>query len=103
MTTTEKNTIIDKFLNRTVSVNQYNENWNELMLVVKKVEQIEESDFTVYINNDGCKISGVELYPYLHIVELSTTKIQAVYNACVEFIKWYNEQKVNLGKKQKKL
>ena len=103
--TTENNKIIAEFMGLTIitdgisyfdtnykPLKKYHSDYNWLMEVVEKIETSKDNDFTVYINNDCCKISGFELYPNLHIVELSTTKIQSVYNACLEFIKWYNEQ-----------
>lgn len=47
---------------------EYHSNWNWLMEVVKKMEG-------------------------LHYEFILTTNIENTYNACIEFIKWYNEQK----------
>ena len=62
------------------------------MPVVEKIESLgykvdiskwENSQYCgIYLN--GKKISGNE----------TNTKIEAVYNACLEFIKWYNENKI---------
>ena len=70
--------------------NTYHKDWNWLMEVVEKIESLgykvhistwENSQFCgIYLN--GKKISGNE----------TNTKIEAVYNACIEFIKWYNTQ-----------
>lgn len=69
---------------------KYHEDWNWLMEVVEKIESLgykidiskwENSQYCgIYLN--GKKIAGNE----------TNTKIEAVYNACVEFIKWYNNQ-----------
>jgi hypothetical protein len=61
--------------------------WNWLMLVVDKIESLE---VCVEIRENVCYISP---FPNNYVSELEQTKIQAVYNACVEFVKWYNEQK----------
>lgn len=69
---------------------EFNSDWNWLMVVVEKIESLgykidiskwENSQYCgIYLN--GKKIAGNE----------TNTKIEAVYNACVEFIKWYNNQ-----------
>jgi hypothetical protein len=63
--------------------------WNWLMQVVDKIDSL-------------CRNTGFEIYSrYAHIrvnnnltisSGVCTNKIESVYNACVEFIKWYNEQ-----------
>ena len=69
---------------------KYHEDWNWLMVVVEKIESLgykvdiskwENSQYCgIYLN--GKKIAGNE----------TNTKIEAVYNACIEFIKWYITQ-----------
>jgi hypothetical protein len=73
------------------------DNWNWLMEVVEKIENLE------YINRMGrfninainfeenytCVITDKE---NSFIQEEGERKISATYNACVVFIKWYNEQ-----------
>jgi hypothetical protein len=71
---------------------KYNEDWNWLMEVVEKIENLEDGEFSVEITNNCCEINGFEIHTNLFICNNSETKIQAVYNACVDFIKWYNEQ-----------
>lgn len=71
---------------------KYHLDWNWLMEVVEKIESLgykvyilkwENSQYcSIYLN--GKKIAGNE----------TNTKIEAVYNACLEFIKWYNENKI---------
>jgi hypothetical protein len=84
----------------------YHSDWNWLMEVVEKIESLEKpitnnpnlvgknEDYEVHIQGKHVKI-------YAHgevtkeVVDLrsseSNSKIEAVYNACIEFIKWYNE------------
>ena len=58
-------------------------NW--LMLVVEEIKDLEDNskDKTTEEFKEFKKILALPIY----------TKIEAVYNACVEFIKWYNKQK----------
>ena len=106
---TEKNKIIAEFLNLTsqvifeqvfaVSENgktnfykkdelKFHSDWNWLMEVVEKIESL---GYRIEIVKHICRIylSNKETI----IISENTPKIEAVYNACVEFIKWYNEQK----------
>ena len=59
-------------------IKNYNSDWNWLMEVVEKIKSI---------------VSLMEI-PYTNqlIAGLIIVDKEAVYNACVEFIKWYNEQ-----------
>jgi hypothetical protein len=85
---------------------KFHSDWNWLMEVVEKIESLEKpitnnpnlvgknEDYEVHIQGKHVKI-------YAHgevtkeVVDLrsseSNSKIEAVYNACIEFIKWYNE------------
>ena len=102
--------------------NTYNSDWNWLMEVVEKIETTSYNitQTKPYLNNKDrfkgtTSLSGEFIIGYddredfkgwTSYVGLGTlpsiiikdfgnrfnTKIEAVYNACVEFIKWYNEQ-----------
>lgn len=61
--------------------------WNWLMQVVDKIESL---GVVVEIRENVCYI---ETSTNNYYSELEETKIQATYKACVEFVKWYNEQK----------
>lgn len=71
----------------------YNNDWGLLMEVVEKIESL---NFVVQIHLNSCFIK--ELRHFINSKAIwrgknhANTKIEAVYNACVEFIKWYNEQ-----------
>lgn len=69
-----------------LTILSFDSDWNWLMQVVEKIESL---GVVVEIRENVCYI---ETTPNDYYSELETTKIQAVYKACVEFIKWYNEQ-----------
>jgi hypothetical protein len=105
-TTSENNKLIAEFMNHYENMGNlgllYHSDWNWLMEVVEKIEakkyfkkeiQFSITKYSVKIqslaNTDGeilspCIFSAWGTYG-------GTDKIQAVYNACVEFIKWHNE------------
>ena len=65
------------------------------MKVVEKIESIEDGIYQVDILQEGCKIlkkCSLLIDKTVSKLEPDTTKIKSVYLACVEFIKWYNEQ-----------
>lgn len=66
---------------------RFHTDWNWLMSVVEEIERL---GFEVQIYKSTCMIYKVG--NNLSIGKDAETKIEAVYNACVEFIKWYNEQ-----------
>ena len=65
---------------------KFHSDWNWLMEVVEKIESLGNvfsiDNKKVYILNDVAWCTA----------QVGETKIQAVYNACLEFSKWYNEQ-----------
>jgi len=108
MTTKESNKLIAEFMGGNVSPNgeevfstffgdwipmpKYHESWDELMLVVKKVNKVGEiiirknrtSWHGSYTNDlDGNDIRGSQK---------GETMLEATYKAVVEFIQWYNKQ-----------
>ena len=62
---------------------KYHEDWNWLMEVVEKC-LVGEAEY----NEDEAKKAIHEIYE-----SLCNINISSVYNACVKFIKWYNENK----------
>lgn len=73
---------------------QYDTSWDWLMLVVDKIEAfVDENKCAVY--NFKMEQSFIEIihnYTGKEIVILDrNTKFQAVHDACVEFIKYWNE------------
>ena len=66
---------------------KYHEDWNWLMEVVEKIESL---GYRIEIVKHICRIylSNKETI----IISENIPKIEAVYSAVVEFIKWYNNQ-----------
>jgi hypothetical protein len=74
----------------------FDTDWDWLMTVVDKIENYNEFTSVLFYPN-SCTIIKSREFPaddnYFEISIDSFTKIDAVYNACVEFIKWYNKNK----------
>ena len=102
----ENNKIIAEFINYTIKENELFDNkdlyiqhitdtlkfdtdWNWLMEVVEKIES---KGFNFEIKRNWARISRKGENIVLRWEE-DRNKIDAVYNACVEFIKWYNQNK----------
>lgn len=91
----ENNKLIAEFMGldipkRNPNTILYHSDWNWLMEVVEKIES---KGFDVHINTCVCRISDVGEDRFEDIETFnSNNKIQAVYNACIEFVKWYNNQ-----------
>ena len=86
----------------------YHKSWDWLMKVVEKIENLPSRTLqgTYYLGNEVkiykaintnthyCEINLVKESGY-RIVSIQfnkESKIKSVYDACLEFIKWYNEQ-----------
>lgn len=65
----------------------YNISWASLMPVVDKIENM---DFVVIIKQSECVIVNNSGRKPKFIQEVEQAKIEAVYKAVVEFIKYYN-------------
>jgi hypothetical protein len=82
----------------------YQSDWNMLMSVVEKIEQMkvpEDSrlgyEFTVKIQHNECVIESHTIPTGMDFVSFrdsSFRKIDSTYQAIVIFIKWYNSTKV---------
>lgn len=72
--------------------------WNTFMPVVEKIESIQICGFEFEVDTSRlhCRITSI-VRPtgkkHLAFNGLGITKIEAVYKAVIEFIKWYNSQK----------
>ena len=73
----------------------FHSNWDWLMRVVEKIESLGYNidtmkvDITKYQSSQFC---GIYIDGKIIYTNYCETKIEAVYNACVEFVKWYNQQ-----------
>jgi hypothetical protein len=73
--------------------------WNDVMPVVEKIESLycetQIYHYKFYNPSHSCEISLVREPSYTeHTVEKkSNSKIESVWLAVVEFIKWYNQNK----------
>ena len=71
---------------------KYHLDWNWLMEVVEKIESLK---FSVLIGKNNCVIEQTFGKESLNLGLIKgKDKIEAVYNACVTFIEWYNENKI---------
>jgi hypothetical protein len=70
---------------------KYDTDWEWLMRVVEKIESL---GYDVFINTCVCRITDVGQNMFEDIeCFVNDNKRQATYNACVEFVEWYNNQK----------
>lgn len=78
----------------------YHKDWNWLMPVVEKIESL---NYAVYLQTRSTRIESEDgkLMFWFFVGQSEdgkyeiNSKIEAVYNTCVEFIKWYNKQNKN--------
>lgn len=71
----------------------YNDDWQMIMQVVEKIEELEDGAFDVSIYTGQTVVcewmSGREVSQS----ENPDGKILQVYESCLDFIKWYNQNK----------
>ena len=85
----------------TIDLLEYHSSWDWLMPVVEKIENCFERYVIVTIKGTGCHITLFTQYAMVHNgidfpnidYHHENSKIEAVWLAVVEFIKWYNQQK----------
>lgn len=73
----------------------FHSDWNWLMEVVEKIERYLYDEIGTEFKIDI--FAGASIYihttkTYIHFPYNNSSKIEAVYNACLEFIKWYNTE-----------
>ena len=86
----------EKVIENISKYSKYNKDWSWLMRVVEEIENLQdENNCAIYnVQIEQCFVEIIINHTSETIVEVDcNTKIQAVYQACVEFIKWYNKQK----------
>ena len=78
------------FSHNTISLEnlKFHSDWNWLIEVVEKIESL---GYRIEIVKHICRIHiwNKEII----IISENIPKIEAVYNSCITFIKWYNKQK----------
>lgn len=71
---------------------KFHNDWNWLMLVVDKIESL---GFSVTIHTDTCYVAhntDKSIETIINISDYKIGKLKVVYNACVQFVKWFNKQ-----------
>jgi len=108
MNTTENNKLIAEFMGMRYgeerkfkegewthsiqSLSRFNTDWNWIMEVVEKIEQL---GYEVLIGRISCNINSIldRENPISSMVCGDVSKKQSiVYETCVKFVKWYNKQ-----------
>lgn len=77
---------------------EYHHNWNWLMEVVERINLIDDYRFTVYIASMDTRIEDSvtgNIVIDINCKHAVDELIKSVYEAVVEFIKWYNSAKEN--------
>ena len=78
--------------------NTYHKDWNWLMKVVEKIHSMQS--YGVLINPNGTYIQDEDDKVICMTFKneevngeiISSSNIEATFNCCAEFVKWYNEQ-----------
>jgi hypothetical protein len=106
MNTTESNKLLAEFLGMELTTDgisqlyytedrslrqipKFQTDWNWLMQVVQKIESLGND---ILITTNYIQIGFDEGEQFI-VVEEVNVKIEAVYQAVLEFVNWYNEQK----------
>ena len=74
---------------------EFHSDWNWLIGVIERIEGFEDENRCAKynVNIQQCFVEIIDNHSSETIIEVDcNSKIQAVYNACITFIKWYNEQ-----------
>ena len=102
----ENNDLIERFMGgfhekMVIHASTYHESWDQLMPVVGKIENSHEN-IDVLFYPQGCAITRsrdtLESKVQFSYCTDEDTKIEAVYKAVVEFIKWHNKEVAKDGK-----
>lgn len=74
-----------------VSELKFHSDWRWMMEVVEKIERLKHRITITTQIDDFCNV--IFHNPQFSFTQRNKRKIEAVYNACVEFIQWYNQNK----------
>ena len=78
----------EKVIKNISRYSKYSKDWNWLMQVVDKIENMGND---VLITSNYVQITYNEGENFINLELKGNIMLEAVYNACVEFIKWYNK------------
>ena len=89
----------EKVIKNICKYSKYDSDWNWLMKVVEKIHSMQS--YGVLINPNGTYIQDEDDKVICMTFKneevngeiISSSNIEATFNCCVEFIKWYNENK----------
>ena len=94
--------LLSKFLEEKQSsvIVSFENNWNRIMTVVEKIESIQNQRygrFQVTIKDDCCLIQATnsgkdDTYSKMYCTK--GNKINSVYNSCLMFVEWYNNNNI---------
>jgi len=90
----------DEYENFAIKHLIFHYSWDWLMPVVEKIESISElslnrkCNFHVTIEKHQCVIMWGISFTISDIYDYNNSKISTVYKSVIEFIKWYNENKL---------
>jgi len=92
----ENSSLYNKSTNHELYIedSKYNSDWNWLMEVVDKIKKTKDIEFNILSYMVEIIIHGNYSKSLIEIRYRDTglTTKQAVYNACIEFVKYYNNQ-----------
>ena len=80
----------EKVIKNISKYSKYSKDWNWLMQVVNKIENMGND---VLITSNYVQITYNEGENFINLELKGNIMLEAVYNACVKFIKWYNKNK----------
>ena len=72
------------------SEGRYDNSWDWLIPVVEKIEGLNSWIFDIYKNY--VEVQYGDKFKIDEITFSGDTKIEAVFKACISFIKWYNDE-----------
>ena len=70
-------------------------NWGAIMAVVEKIETLETKDgrtFTIDMHRDSVLIFEYGTHTNEIVFTEGKGRLQNLYNACVEFVEWWNKE-----------
>ena len=78
----------EKVIKNISKYSKYSKDWNWLMQIVDKIENMGND---VLITSNYVQITYNEGENFINLELKGNIMLETVYNACVEFIKWYNK------------